>query len=43
MPRPARSTEIHFGAVAIALHWISALLVLVLLGTGFRAGFATDP
>jgi len=42
MAHPAKSTRVHFGKIAIGLHWISALLIVVLLGSGFRAGFATD-
>lgn len=43
MTRQPKSTADEFGKVAVGLHWISALLIIVLLGTGFRAGFATDP
>ena len=43
MASQIKSSESRFGVVAISIHWISALLILVLLGTGFRAGFATDP
>lgn len=42
MAHPAKSTADHFGKIGIGLHWISALLIIVLLGSGFRAGFATD-
>ena len=42
MSHPAKSTAEQFGKIGIGLHWISALLIIVLLGTGFRAGFATD-
>ncbi len=31
----ARSTRDAFGAVAVGLHWVSALLILVLLSVGF--------
>ena len=31
-----------YGTVAVLVHWTSAVLILVLLGTGFRAGFSED-
>lgn len=34
---PLRSTETRYGAVAVTLHWISALLILALLALGFQA------
>ena len=34
----AKSTTNHYGTVAVTLHWLSALLILVLIGSGFRAG-----
>ncbi len=43
MSHPAKSTEDQFGKIGIGLHWISAALVIVLLGSGFMAGFATEP
>ena len=33
-----KSSSDHYGKVAITLHWLSVLLILVLLGSGFRAG-----
>ncbi|MGB5868904.1 MAG: cytochrome b [Albidovulum sp.] len=42
MAHPVKSSVDHFGKVGIGLHWISALLIIVLLGSGFRAGFSTD-
>ncbi len=38
-----RSTKDHYGRVAVTIHWLSALLIIVLIGSGFRSGFATDP
>jgi len=38
-----KSTSDTYGAVARLVHWGSALLILVLIGTGFRAGYAVDP
>ncbi|MEP3279034.1 MAG: cytochrome b [Stappiaceae bacterium] len=33
----ARSLTNHYGSVAITIHWISALLIVALLASGFRA------
>ena len=38
-----KSTESRFSSVARLIHWISAALIIILLGSGFRAGFVTDP
>lgn len=35
---PVKSTDNHYGSFAIVIHWLSALLVLLLLVSGFRAG-----
>ena len=43
MAHPVKSNPYQFGKIAIGLHWISALLIIALLGSGFRAGFSTDP
>jgi len=32
----------QFGKIGSGLHWISALLIIAVLGSGFRVGFATD-
>lgn len=37
-----KSSTQRFGTVAMLFHWISALLILILLVTGFRAGFSED-
>jgi cytochrome b561 len=34
---PAKSTPTKYGYIAITLHWLMAVLILVLLGSGFRA------
>ena len=41
MPRKRESS--HYGTVAIAIHWLSALLIIALLASGFRAGQTIDP
>lgn len=33
----------RYGAVAVSVHWISAILILILLGSGFQAANAIDP
>lgn len=38
-----RSDDSHYGTVAVAIHWLSALLIIALLGSGFRAGQTMDP
>lgn len=38
-----RSTTARYGAVAIMIHWLTAILILVMLGTGFRAADSVDP
>lgn len=39
---PAKSTNNQYGSVAITIHWLSALLIIVQLGSGFRAAGTTD-
>ena len=38
-----RSTKARYGAVAITIHWLTAILILVMLGTGFRGADMVDP
>jgi cytochrome b561 len=38
-----KSSPDRYGAVAISIHWLSAILIFVLLGSGFLADAATDP
>jgi len=37
-----KSTPDHYGSVAIAIHWVSALLLVGLLASGFRASGTVD-
>ena len=37
-----KSTELRYGFVAILLHWTTAVLILVLILSGFRADGMTD-
>ncbi|MEM7444399.1 MAG: cytochrome b/b6 domain-containing protein [Pseudomonadota bacterium] len=39
---PMKSTETRYGAVAVTLHWVSALLILALVVSGFRADALSD-
>lgn len=36
------STPDKYGTVAITIHWLSALLILILIGSGFRASSMED-
>ncbi|MEM7017092.1 MAG: cytochrome b/b6 domain-containing protein [Pseudomonadota bacterium] len=40
---PAKSSNTHYGTVAVTLHWLSALLILILIGSGFRADGMENP
>ncbi|CAN1724186.1 superoxide oxidase [Hyphomicrobium sp. 1Nfss2.1] len=33
-----KSSENRYGAVAVSIHWVTAALILALIGSGFRAG-----
>lgn len=37
-----KSTPNRYGTVAVTIHWLSALLIFALMGSGFRAGMMTD-
>lgn len=39
---PLKSSSDRYGTVAVAIHWLSALLIVVLLGSGFRADGTED-
>lgn len=38
-----KSTTDRYGATAVSIHWLSAILVLVLIVLGFRAAGTVDP
>lgn len=38
-----KSDDLHYGIVAVTIHWLSALLIIALLGSGFRASQTIDP
>ena len=38
-----KSSSKHYGAIAVTIHWLSAVLIIAVLGSGFRAGNALDP
>lgn len=37
-----KSRPDRYGAVAVSIHWLSAILIMALLGSGFRAANAVD-
>ncbi len=37
-----KSRPDRYGAIAVSIHWLSAVLILALLGSGFRAANAED-
>lgn len=37
-----KSRPDRHGAIAVSIHWLSAVLILALLGSGFRAANAMD-
>lgn len=39
---PLKSTPDRYGSVAVAIHWVSALLLIGLLASGFRASDTMD-
>lgn len=40
---PIKSNTSTYGNVAVSIHWLSAFLIVVMLGSGFRAGQTVDP
>jgi cytochrome b561 len=38
-----RSSQTRYGRVAVAIHWLTALAILFMLGTGLAASNATNP
>ena len=38
-----KSTPEGYGAMVVAMHWLTALLIIVLIATGFRAANTVDP
>jgi len=38
-----KSDGSRYGIVAVSIHWLSALLIIALLGSGFRAGQTINP
>lgn len=40
---PRKSDNSYYGTVAVTIHWLSALLIVALLASGFRAGQMVDP
>lgn len=40
---PKKSDKTGYANVAVAVHWLTVLLIFAVLGIGFRAGQTTDP
>jgi cytochrome b561 len=38
-----KGNSVRYGSIAIAIHWVSAMAILALLGTGFAASLAAEP
>ncbi|MBB4005528.1 cytochrome b [Aurantimonas endophytica] len=38
-----KSSPDRYGAIPITIHWLTAILILLALGSGFQAGNATEP
>ena len=38
-----KSSNERYGAVAVSMHWLSALLIVILIVSGFRAANSVDP
>ncbi|WP_208354324.1 hypothetical protein [Pseudaestuariivita rosea] len=37
-----KSTPTQYGSVAVTIHWLSAIFILAMLGSGFRAASMTE-
>lgn len=33
----------RYGTMAVSIHWVSVVLILILIGSGFRAAKTVDP
>jgi cytochrome b561 len=38
-----KSTPDQYGTMAVAIHWVSAVLIVILIASGFRAANTVDP
>jgi cytochrome b561 len=38
-----KSTPDRYGTMAVAIHWVSVVLIVILIGSGFRAVNTVDP
>jgi cytochrome b561 len=38
-----KSTAGRYGAIVVSIHWLSALLIVILIASGFRAANTVDP
>ncbi|MDE1467932.1 cytochrome b [Aurantiacibacter sp. D1-12] len=39
---PSKSTATHYGNAAVTIHWLTAILIIALIGSGFNAGDAEN-
>lgn len=39
----AKSNKTTYGAIAVLIHWVTVLLIITLLATGFRLGMTDNP
>ena len=37
-----KNTSDHYGTIAVSIHWVSAALILIFIGSGFRAASTED-
>lgn len=40
---PLKSSKAKFGSVAVSIHWLSAVLIVAVLASGFRAASTLNP
>jgi cytochrome b561 len=43
MAMALKSTPNHYGTMAVSIHWLSVVMLLVLIASGFRAANTVDP
>lgn len=37
-----KNSPSHYGKAAVLIHWMSAFLIIILIGSGFRSGYSDD-
>jgi cytochrome b561 len=43
MAMALKSTSNHYGAMAVSIHWLSVVMLFILIASGFRAGNTLGP